>query len=224
MNIICTPSVPSLREALYTLAIANEIPDAKVLDDVVCQYPQYSVELTEFAIAIAIDALRGDADVAAAEAQIDTGVVSAAVNRAMSRFHNRLFEVASGQKLIAARADKSAVAAAGLVNPIAALSRDEFRSFTRRLNVNNVFGMKLRDRKIAPTTLTHGFKRRLADDLGVPLDVIVAHFAAGHSVDARASQFYKSDGKPTESGQQTFDEAVRCSGLTDEQQRYLLDL
>ena len=104
------------------------------------------------------------------------------------------------------------------------MSRDEFRSFTRKLNANNAFAMKLRDRRIVPATLTGGFQRRVADDLGVPLDVVVAHFSAGQSAGARAAQFYKSDGKPTEGGQQTFEEAVRGSGLSEEQQRYLLEL
>jgi hypothetical protein len=92
------------------------------------------------------------------------------------------------------------------------------------LNVNNVFAMKLRDRKIVHATLTQGFQRRVADDLGVSLDVVVAHFSAGRPTQGRASQFYKSDGKPTEDGRQIFEEAVRSSNLTDEQQRDLLDL
>lgn len=224
MNTIRTPSVPALREALYTLAIASDIPDAKALDEVARQFPQYGDELTEFAIALAMDALRGDVAVVAAEGQVDTSVASAAVSRAMSRFQNRLFAVISGQKPVGAAADKSAAAAAGPTNPIAALSRNDFRAFTRKINVNNVFAMKLRDRKIDPATMTQGFQRNVADGLRVPLDVVVAHFSAGQAGGARTSQFYKSDGKPTESGLQTFEEAVRSTGLTDDQQRYLLEL
>jgi len=224
MNTIRTPSPPTLREALYSLAVTNEIPDAKMLDDVVRRFPQYGTELTEFAIAIAIDALRGDAEVAVAEEQIDPEDVSPAVNRAMSRFQNRLFAVTSGQKPVTTGVERSEAAAAETTNPIAALSRDEFRAFARRLNATNVFAMKLRDRKIRADTLTAGFQRRVADDLGVPVDVVVAHFAAGQVGAARASQFFKADEKPSESGQQTFEEAVRSSGLNDEQQRELLGM
>lgn len=58
MNALRTPAPPTLREALYSLAVAQEIPDAKVLDDVVRRFPQYGNELTEFAIVIAVDASR----------------------------------------------------------------------------------------------------------------------------------------------------------------------
>lgn len=222
MNALRTPASPTLREALYSLAVAKEIPDAKVLDDVVRRFPQYGNELTEFAIAVAVDALRGDVDVGVAEREIDPDAVSPAVSRAMSRFQNRLYAVTSGTKPVITPAERSTASAP--TNPIAALSRDEFRAFARRLNASNVFAMKLRDRKVLPDTLTPGFRKRVADELSAPLDVVVAHFAAGQSGGARAQQFFKADGKPTESGQQTFEEAVRSSGLSDEQQRELLGL
>ena len=76
----------ALREAFYILSTAQDIPDAKLLDDVVRQYPHFGGELTEFAISIAVDALRGDRVVEAAEAAIDPSVVSPAVSRAMSHF------------------------------------------------------------------------------------------------------------------------------------------
>ena len=50
----------ALREALYVLSTEQDVPDAKLLDDVVRRYPQFGEELTEFAIAIAVDALRGE--------------------------------------------------------------------------------------------------------------------------------------------------------------------
>ena len=43
----------SLREAFYALSVAQDIPDAKLLDDVVRRYPEFGEELTEFAIALA---------------------------------------------------------------------------------------------------------------------------------------------------------------------------
>jgi hypothetical protein len=222
MNAIRTLPSPTLREALYSLAVAKEIPDAGVLDDVVRRFPQYGSELTEFAIAIVIDALRGDVDVGVAEGAVDPAAVSPAVSRAMSRFQNRLYAVNLGTKPAITPTERSTVS--GPTNPIAALSRDEFRAFARRLNASNVFAMKLRDRKVLPNTLTPGFQKRVADELRAPLDVVVAHFAAGQSGGARAQQFFKADDKPTDSGQQTFEEAVRSSGLTDEQQRQLLGL
>ena len=45
------------REALYALAMAGNMPDAGVLDEIVRQYPQFSRELTEFAVELALDSL-----------------------------------------------------------------------------------------------------------------------------------------------------------------------
>lgn len=215
-----TASPPTLREALYALSIAKDVPDAALLDDVVRRFPQFGGELTNYAIAIAIDALHGDAVVEAAEAALDPNVLSPAVSRAMSRFQNRLHTVSEPTRLPAAT-DRSVSADA--INPFASLSREDFRGFARRLDASSVFVAKLRDRQIEPDTLTPGFRKRVADDLHAPLDVVVAHFAAAQG-GAAGPQFYKADGKPNNGGRQTFEEAVRSSGLSEAQQRALLAL
>ena len=77
--------------------------------------------------------------------------------------------------------------------------------------------------QLQPSTLTPGFRKRVADDLRAPLDVVVAHFAAAQGGTA-GPQFYKADDKPNNGGRQTFEEAVRSSGLSEAQQRALLAL
>lgn len=215
-----TASPHELREALYALSIAKDVPDAALLDDVVRRFPQFGGELTNYAIAIAIDALHSDAAVEAAEAALDPNVLSPAVSRAMSRFQNRLHAVLEPTRPQAAT-DQSV--AADAINPFASLSREEFRGFARRLDASSVFVAKLRDRQIKPDTLTPGFHKRIADDLRAPLDVVVAHFAAAQA-GAVGPQFYKADGKPNNGGRQTFEEAVRSSGLSEAQQSALLAL
>jgi len=219
-----TPTVtagpPGLREALYALSIAKDIPDATLLDEMVRRYPQFGTELTEHAIAIAIDAFRGDSAVVAAEAARDPFAPSPAVSRAMSRFQNRLHSVSKSQ---IAPETKSLSIPSEAFNPFISLSREEFRSFAKRLNVNSVFVGKLRDRQIDPDYLTPGFQRRVADDLRAPLDLVVAHFAAAQTAGARG-QFFKADGRPTNGGRQSFEEAVRSSGLSEAQQAALLAL
>jgi hypothetical protein len=207
-----------LREAFYTLSTAREVPDAKLLDDVVRRYPQFGAELTEFAIAIAVDALRGDRVVEAAEAAIDPSVVSPAVSRAMSHFQNRLHAVT----LAPAQAGSARAKVADAPNPFLGLPRNDFRAFAERLNANAVFAGKLRDRQIDPTTMTPGFRMRVADELKAPLDVVMAHFAARQA--APTGQFFQAEGKPSTGAQQNFEEAVRSSGLSEGQQRFLLGL
>lgn len=218
MNQTVTTEATTLREALYALSMAKDIPDAGTLDDVVRSYPRYSVQLTEFAIEMALECLRGDAAAAAAEAAIDPSVTSPAVARAMSRFQNRLHAVAAADTG-ARRLSPSAEVA----NPFDRLSRDRFRAVAATLNVNTAFLLKLRDRQIDPRTMPTAFPARVAEAMSAPMDLVVAHFHAHRAVGAGA-KFFKADTKPNDGGCQSFDEAVRGSGLTEEQQRALLSL
>ncbi|MCP3055775.1 hypothetical protein [Aurantimonas marianensis] len=208
----------ALREAFYVLSTAQDVPDARLLDDIVRRYPQFGQELTDFAIAIAVDALRGGRAVEAAEAAIDPTVVSPAVSRAMSHFQNRLHAVATD----AARVKSTRVSIADAPNPFSALQRSEYRAFAARLHANAVFVGKLRDRQIDPATMTPGFQSRVAEELKAPLDVVVAHFAARQA--APTGQFFKAEGKPATGIQQSFEESVRSSGLSEAQQKFLLEL
>jgi hypothetical protein len=207
----------ALREAYYVLSTAQEVPDAKLLDNIVRRCPQFGQELTDFAIAIAVDALRGDRVVEAAEAAIDPTAISPAVSRAMSHFQNRLHAHTTRAPEV-----KSARQFAEAANPFAGLSRSEYRAFAARLNANAVFVGKLRDRQIDPLTMTPGFRAHVAKELTAPLDVVVAHFSARQA--APTGQFFKAEGKPTAGAQQSFEEAVRNSGLSEAQQTFLLEL
>jgi len=218
MSQILDASPRALREAFYTLSTAQDIPDAKLLDDIVRRYPQFGGELTEFAIAIAVDALKGDRVVEAAEAAVDPSVVSPAVSRAMSHFQNRLHAVTTG----AAQPVNMTTNVSDAPNPFIGLPRSEFRAVAGRLNANAAFVGKLRDRQIDPATMTPGFRKLVADELKAPLDVVVAHFAARQA--APAGQFFKAEGKPSTGAQQSFEEAVKSSGLSEDQQRFLLRL
>jgi hypothetical protein len=218
MNQNSHASPRALREALYVLSTEQDLPDAKLLDDVVSRYPEFGEELTEFAITIAIDTLRGERVVEDTEGAIDPSAVSPAVSRAMSHFQNRLHAVTTG----AAETTSTIADVGDAPNPFSSLTRSEFRTFASRLNANAVFVGKLRDRQIEPSTMTPGFQKRVADELNVPLDLVVAHFAARQT--APAGQFFKADGKPSTGTRQSFEEAVRSSGLSEAQQEYLLEL
>jgi hypothetical protein len=80
----------------------------------------------------------------------------------------------------------------------------------------------LRDREIEPATIPPRFTRLVSDELNVPMELVAAHFIAKSQV--YGGQYYKSEEKPHASSRVTFEEAVRKSGLTEEQQTYLLGL
>lgn len=203
-----------LRDVLYAFSLAKAVPDVELLDEFVRRYPGYAAEITDFAVEIAVEAARGDVDV-----DVTAPKVSPAVSRAMSRFQNRLFELRHKE-----RGDRanSVTARTGTENPFSALNREGFRRLAVVLDANVLFVTKLRDRLIDPNTMSRGFQKRVADELSVPLDVIVEHFAAQAQNQSR--QLYKSEQKPTIGKQQSFEEAVRGSGLTAEQQRHLLSM
>jgi hypothetical protein len=143
--------------------------------------------------------------------------VSPAVSRAISYFQNAVYEI-----------EKKSAAPLHSVpqtrNLFADMDRARFRSVAGSLHANNTFMIKLRDRMIEPDSLTSrtGFCRKVAEEIGEPVDMVIAHFK-GAQVIARG-QHFKSDEKPALSKRETFEEAVRNSGLTPEQQSYLLGL
>ncbi|MDE2679515.1 MAG: hypothetical protein OXI76_16575 [Gemmatimonadota bacterium] len=206
------------REALYALAMAENMPDAGVLDDIVRQYPQFSRELTEFAVELALDSLVEDG---ADEAAADPTKVSPAVSRAMSAFHNRLYALRQAGGMAVAEPTPSYDF---VENPFSDLGLREFRAVANGIGANTVLVAKLRDRQIDPTTISDGFKRRVSKELEVPVEVLTAHLEAGATETPGSRQFYKADRRPRQGERQSFADAVRGSGLTDEQQRHLLSL
>ena len=141
------------------------------------------------------------------------------MSRAVSRFHNRRFAVQRSEP----RSTKSLAPSIAVPNPFAALDRSSFRALAARLNANGVFVAKLRDRQIDPNTISAGFHDRLAKELNVPIEAVVAHLSAPVEMRVR-HQFYKSEDKPELGVRQSFSDAVRSSGLRDDQQQYLLAL
>jgi hypothetical protein len=214
---ITNKTVP-LRDVFYALSLAKPVPDAEILDDFIRRYPEHAAALTDFAIELVMDALRGDAESAEMSAKL-IDVRSPVVSRAMSRFQNRFYALQCAK----AAGHENRSQAFSVENPLAALSRASFRSLAQRLNASTVFVSKLRDRQIDPVTMTHGFCQRVADELLVSLDTILTHFAAPPLAQA-SPQYFKADQKPETGARQTFEEAVRSSGLTPDQQKYLLNL
>ena len=212
MTSIPPRSPTPLRNVLYEFTLAKPVPDAALVDEFVRSYPEYASDLTEYAIKLALDAI------AAPNEPIDmpVAVATSSVSRAMSRFYDRLYVV---RKESDAEAAKTALA---VENPFGTLTRSEIRALAERLHANTVFVMKLRDRLITGATMTEGFLRRIADELGVLLEHIVAHFAAPAYI--QGSAYFKADTKPEAGEKQTFEEAVRSCGLTPEQQNSLLNL
>ncbi len=207
-----TPAMP-LDDVLQAFAMAKAVPDAETLEEFTRNYPAYVDALTEFAVELLLDdALADEADKTGGSES-----VSPAVSRAISYFQNAVYEIEK----------KSTVPLHSVLqtrNLFADMDRARFRSVAGSMHANNTFMIKLRDRMIEPDSLITrtGFCRKVAEETGEPMDLVIAHFK-GAQVIARG-QHFKSDKKPALSRRETFEEAVRKSGLTAEQQSYLLGL
>ena len=206
-----------LRDILYELSLAKAVPDSDILDDFIRRYPEHAAALTEFAIELTLDGLIDTTDHVICPEKL-TNEVSPAVSRAMSRFQNRLYAFQTSQS-----DDKRKTLTNGTIaNPFANLSKSEFRELAKRLNANSVFLLKIRDCLIDPNTMTVGFQQRVADKLNVPMEAILAHCNSQQQIPVH--QRFKADQKPEATDRQTFEEAVQSSGLTSDQQQFLLNL
>jgi len=70
-----------LRDVLYDFSLAQEVPNAELLDEYAKLYPHYAEELTEFAIDVFLEAQRKTEETVHA---YEEESVSPAVSRAMS--------------------------------------------------------------------------------------------------------------------------------------------
>lgn len=203
-----TPAKPATRdEVLYAFAVAHPLPDPEALDAFTKLYPEHAEALTRLAVELMLEASRAEEP---APAATDPEAVSPAVARAISHYQNAVYGLET----------KSAV----VPNPFDGLDMARFRAVAQAMGANNTFMSKLRDRLIVADTVVArpGFCQRLAEALEVPPAHVVAHLSAPPTL--AAHQSYKADGKPAAASQQTFEDAVRRSGLTPAQQDHLLSL
>lgn len=206
MNTEKQKTVP-LEVVLTELTLSQDTPDAALLDEYTRRFPEYAEALTSYAIELAVEAAveRGSPVIQPAE-------TSALAMRAMSRFQNRKFEVGAKKQPAPA---KSATPA----NPLASLPTNHLRAAIGQLHINDVFMMKLRDRRIREDTIPMWFRTELARELSVSDDVLRAHLAAPPQIHGATS--FKADQKPRVVAKETFEEAIERSGLTPEQQAAL---
>jgi hypothetical protein len=212
-----TATQTSLRDAMYAMSLAKAVPDAELLDEYARLYPQFADALTEFAVELVIDSLMHQGD----EENIpgDAEAISDVVSRVMSQFENELYERRQARTTAAAPAR---AATASVENPFAALDRPGFRALVSQLDVNSVFLSKLRDRTIDPISIPKAFSRHIALEMDEDIDAMAAHLFAPQESVAAGRQLYKAEGKPAAAPRQSFEEAVKTSGLSDEQQHRLL--
>ncbi len=211
----------TLEDVLHAFSIKQSVPDAKLLNEFVRRYPQYSEELTDLAAALVLDTLGGGLkDPGKLGKEVTAAINSPEVSRAVSRFHSKLSAVQMARGSSSESEDSPE--RTNVPNPFAVLSPADFKALAEQLNINNVFLMRFRDRVIVLSTIPEKFICTVAEVLGVAKDVVVAHLSSSPEVAPAGVRFYKSDKQPETASQQTFEQAVRASGLSEEQQKRLM--
>lgn len=214
-------STPADLETIYyEMSLEADIPDANLIDAYVKRYPQFSVEITDFAIALTLDALAPEEE----ESECYPEEVSPSVSRAMSHFQNLLYKAREGTKGTDLETKLADQPGPETYNPIAALSTVALKDFAQRLGANGVFVIKLRDRQIDPTTIPPGFISHAANSLPSSDVDFIAHIMAAPAAQGQSVQFHKADGKPDHGEQESFVDAIKNSGLIPKQQDHLLGL
>lgn len=214
---ITTATQTSLRDVMYAMSLARAVPDAELLDEFARLYPQYSDALTEFAIELAIDSLMHRSE-EEEDVPADADAISSVVSHVMSQFENQLY--ARRQARVATPPARTATAS--VENPFAVLDRQRFRALVSQLDINSAFLSKLRDRTIEPISIPKAYCRHLAREMDEDTDAMVTHLYAPQNSVAAGRQLYKAERKPSATARQSFEEAVKSSGLSEEQQRRLL--
>jgi len=109
--------------------------------------------------------------------------------------------------------------AASVENPFATLNPTAFKSLAKKLDINNLLLIRLRDRAIDAATIPRRFVQRLATELGATTDAVMDYLrnspamVSGHS--------FRSAVKPAVTEQISFEKAVETSQLTHSQQEAL---
>lgn len=209
-----------LRGAFYELAMGGSSPDPETLEALIRLYPNHSVELTDFAISLALDPWPDDdgGNLFVDAARAEEGI-SAAASHAVSAYQNAVYKLRQSQ----GTGDIRAAASASIENPFLALDRKTLRDVAARLDADVSFVIKLRDRVIDYATMTHGFVAAVSDAVPAALRLLETHLSSTQPV-APAGQHFKADDKPVLGRQQSFKEAVETSEMSERQRQRLLSL
>jgi hypothetical protein len=183
-------SRPSEEEVLLAFSV-EPTHDRKTLEQYLREYPEHAKALAACSIELMVDATRSG------EAAVTSGD---AVDRAWQRF----------QSVVSLRDDMP------VVNPFATLNPTTFKSLAKKLNINNLFLIRLRDRAIDAATIPRCFVQGLANELGATVDAVAAYLRSPPAM--VSSHSFRSTTKPAVTEQISFEKAVETSQLTQAQQ------
>ena len=106
-----------------------------------------------------------------------------------------------------------------VANPFAQLNPTAFKATAKRLDVSNLFLIRLRERAIDAATIPGRFVQRLAAELDATADAVSAYLRSPAAM--VSSQSFRSNVKPEVAAQISFEQALETSQLTPAQKAAL---
>ena len=172
--------------------------DRVTLEYYLSQYPEHALALVDCSIELMMNASRTSEDVQISSDQV--------VDQAW-----RQFQAAMGLAQGTANA-----------NPFAQLSPTAFKSMAKRLDISNLFLIRVRDRAIDASTIPGRFVQQLATELGATADAVSAYLRNPPAMVSGLS--FRSNVKPEVAAQISFEQAVETSQLKPAQKEALQTL
>ena len=170
--------------------------DRATLEHYLNQYPEHALALVDCSIEMMMDASHSDDEVQVSSDQV--------ADQAW-----RQFQAAMG----------SVQGTAAIANPFAQLQPTAFKSIARRLDVSNLFLIRVRERAIDAATFPRRFVQQLAAELGATVDAVSAYLRSPPTMASSLS--FRSNVKPEVTAQIPFNQAVETSQLTPAQKEAL---
>lgn len=183
------PSSPSEEEVLLAFSI-EPVHDRMTLEQYLTDYPAYADALIACSIELMVDPTRNVEVAMTAEGAVD---------QAWQRFQSAF-----------SRSDEAVV-----INPFAALNPAAFRSLAKKLGINNLLLIRLRDRAVIAATIPRPFVQALAVALGATADAVMGYLRYPPAI--VSEQSFRSTVKPSVTEQIPFEKAVLDSQLSPEQ-------
>ena len=170
--------------------------DRATLEHYLNQYPEHALALVDCSIEMMMDASHSDDEVQVSSDQV--------ADQAW-----RQFQAAMG----------SAQGTVAITNPFAQLQPTAFKSIAKRLDVSNLFLIRVRERAIDAATFPRRFVQQLAAELGATVDAVSAYLRSPPTMASSLS--FRSNVKPEVTAQIPFNQAVETSQLTPAQKEAL---
>lgn len=170
--------------------------DRLTLEHYLNQYPEHARALVDCSIELMMDASHSGEEVQVSSDQV--------VDQAWQQF-----QAAMGP----------AQGTAAVANPFAQLQPTAFKSMARKLDISNLFLIRVRERAIDAATIPLRFVQKLATELGATADAVSDYLRSPPTVSSTLN--FRSNVKPEVASQIPFDQAVETSQLTPAQKEAL---